>query len=76
MTARAQTNLDEAMLLPDTEREEVARKILATIDSEVDPNAEALWDAEIESRIEEIDAGKIPFSNAFEELRAMKARLQ
>ena len=78
MTARAQKVLEEAMTLPEDERSSVAIALLDSTrefdDGEVDPGAEAAWDAEIDKRIAEIDSGKIPFKDAFEALDEIRAR--
>jgi len=45
-------------LEPDA-RADVAAELLASLDGPVDPDAETAWDAEIERRIEAIEAGAI-----------------
>jgi putative addiction module component (TIGR02574 family) len=40
-------------------RAEVAAELLASLDGPSDPDAEAAWDAEIERRIQAIEAGTI-----------------
>lgn len=49
--------LEAALALPEDERAEVAEKLLASLDGEIDANAEAEWGAEIERRLARIEAG-------------------
>lgn len=78
MTPRAQKVLEEAMTLPEDERSSVAIALLDSTrefdDAEVDPGAEAAWDAEIDKRIAEIDSGKV-VGLTYDEMRAqLKAK--
>jgi putative addiction module component (TIGR02574 family) len=49
--------LAEALRLSDVERAALAGELIQSLDSEVDPDAEAAWSAEIRARIERVDAG-------------------
>jgi putative addiction module component (TIGR02574 family) len=49
--------LEAALRLPDEERAALAGKLIQSLDSEVDADAEAGWSAEIRARLERIDAG-------------------
>lgn len=51
--------LADALRLEPDARAEVAAELLASLDGPADPDAEAAWDAEIERRIEAIEAGTI-----------------
>lgn len=51
--------LADALRLEPDARAEVAAELLASLDGPADPDAEAAWDAEIERRIETIEAGTI-----------------
>ncbi|HLG57293.1 MAG TPA: addiction module protein [Vicinamibacterales bacterium] len=51
--------LADALRLEPDARAEVAAELLASLDGPTDPDAEAAWDAEIERRIEAIEAGTI-----------------
>lgn len=51
--------LADALRLDADGRAEVAAELLASLDGPADPNAEAAWDAEIERRVEAIEAGAI-----------------
>lgn len=59
MSKAVQTVLADALRLEPDARAEVAAELLASLDGPVDSNAEAAWDAEVERRIEAIDAGAI-----------------
>lgn len=58
MTRSAAEVLEAALALPEDQRAEVAEKLLASLDGEVDANAEAEWGAEIERRLARIEAGQ------------------
>ena len=49
--------LQEAMKLPPEARAALAGSLLASLDSDVDADAEAAWKNEIERRVREIDQG-------------------
>lgn len=49
--------VEEALALPADEREELARRIAATVD--VDPNHEQAWDREIARRLGRIDRDEV-----------------
>lgn len=49
---------DALRLEPET-RAELAAELLASLDGPADPDAEAVWDVEIEGRIAGIEAGTI-----------------
>ena len=51
--------LADALRLEPDARADVAAELLASLDGPVDPDAETAWDAEIERRIEAIEAGAI-----------------
>jgi putative addiction module component (TIGR02574 family) len=61
----------EALLLPKDQRFTLAHRILSSVEPEMDPAAEAAWDAEIRERIKRYDAGVskgVPGSDVFAEL--------
>lgn len=51
--------LADALRLEPDARAEVAAELLASLDGPADPGADAAWDAEIERRIEAIEAGAV-----------------
>jgi hypothetical protein len=50
--------LEAALALPEEQRAEVAEKLLASLDGEVDADAESEWGAEIERRLSRIESGQ------------------
>ena len=67
-------NLRTALaILPDAERPELAHFLIQSLESGVDEDAETVWDAELESRADEIKnqrASGEPAGKVFSELRA------
>jgi putative addiction module component (TIGR02574 family) len=59
MTKAAETLLADALRLSPEVRAELAAELLASLDGPADPNAEAAWRAEIERRVDAIEAGTI-----------------
>lgn len=59
MSSRAKTILKEALQLSDSDRADLAARLIDSLDSQVDESAEAAWDTEIEGRIAELDSGSI-----------------
>ena len=60
MTKPVQTVLADALRLDPDARAELVSEILASLDGPADDDAESAWDAEIERRIQAIEAGEIP----------------
>ena len=58
MTKGAEKILAEALTLDTRERADLAAKLLASLDGEPDDEVEAAWAAEVERRIQDIDAGR------------------
>jgi putative addiction module component (TIGR02574 family) len=58
MNEPARKILDEALRLSVPQRAEVAAELLASLDGEAEPAAEAAWAAEIEQRIRRIRSGQ------------------
>jgi putative addiction module component (TIGR02574 family) len=59
--------LVEALRLTDEERAALAGELIDSLDSDVDPDAEAAWAAEIRARVSDFEAGRsktIPWSEA------------
>jgi putative addiction module component (TIGR02574 family) len=59
--------LVEALGLSEEERAALAGELLESLDTEVDPDAEAAWAAEIRTRVAEIKSGRaktVPWSEA------------
>jgi putative addiction module component (TIGR02574 family) len=51
--------LSEMLKLPAEARAALAAKLIDSLDSELDEDAEARWAAEIERRLAEVDAGNV-----------------
>ena len=59
--------------MPPKERAEIASTLLHSLDVEEDPNVEAIWAAEIERRLRDVESGKaklVPWERVRRELRA------
>ena len=59
MSKATQSVLAEALRLDVAGRAEVATELLRSLDGPADPDAEAAWAAEIERRVEAIEAGTV-----------------
>jgi putative addiction module component (TIGR02574 family) len=58
MSRSAAEVLEAALALPEEQRAEVAEKLLASLDGQVDADAESEWGIEIERRLARIEAGQ------------------
>ena len=59
MTKGTQAVLADALRLDSASRAELAAELLASLDGPADPDADAAWTAEIDRRIDAIEAGTI-----------------
>ena len=59
MSKPAPSVFADALRLDPESRAELAAELLASLDGPADPDAEAAWEAEIERRIDAIEAGTI-----------------
>jgi putative addiction module component (TIGR02574 family) len=69
--------LVEALRLTDEERAALAGELLDSLDSDVDPDAEAAWAAEIRTRVSDLEAGRaktVPWSEARRRIHAAACR--
>jgi putative addiction module component (TIGR02574 family) len=69
--------LVEALRLTDEERAALAGELLDSLDSDVDPDAEAAWAAEIRTRVSDLEAGRaktVPWSEARRRIHAAAGR--
>ena len=69
--------LVEALQLSDEERAALAGELIDSLYSEVDPDAEAAWAAEIRARVTDIEAGRaktLPWSEARRRIHAAAGR--
>jgi putative addiction module component (TIGR02574 family) len=58
MTDTAAKLLDEALRLSDSERAELAAKLIESLDAQSDEDVDAAWAAEIERRCALLDSGE------------------
>jgi putative addiction module component (TIGR02574 family) len=69
--------LVEALRLSEEERAALAGELLESLETEVDPDAEAAWAAEIRARVAEIESGRaktVPWSEARRRIHAAAGR--
>ena len=59
MTEHATQLLAEAMRLPESERGDLAARLLESLDPTVDTDVESAWGEEIEKRVKEIREGRV-----------------
>ena len=72
MTKAAEALLADALRLSPEVRAELAAELLASLDGPADPDAEAAWAAEIERRVDAIEAGTV----ALEPWEDVKRRIE
>lgn len=65
----------EALQLPEGERADLAHGLVQSLDGPADADAESAWDAEIQRRLAEIDAGTAELVDREELRRRMRARM-
>ena len=74
------SNLDQltadAMKLSLRDRVQLARRLVETLDDEVDPSVEELWLTEAERRLEELRSGKVQGIDGEEALRTAREALK
>jgi putative addiction module component (TIGR02574 family) len=59
MNADLNRLLQDALRLPPEARGALAGRLLDSLDTKVDPDVEAAWDAEISRREQELDSGNV-----------------
>jgi putative addiction module component (TIGR02574 family) len=59
MTREAKEILEKALALSDNERAEVAGNLIASLDTNVDPDSDAAWQAEVARRWDEVRSGRV-----------------
>lgn len=64
----------EALSLSESERAELAHSLVASLDGPADRDAEQAWDAEIQRRLAEVDAGTAQLIDREEFPRRMRER--
>ena len=59
MTERTQELLQKALSLPDNERAELAGNLIASLDTNIDHDVDAAWQAEIARRADQVSSGEV-----------------
>ncbi|MBN9121341.1 MAG: addiction module protein [Planctomycetes bacterium] len=59
MTQVAQTILETLLRLSDADREELAVRLVESLDSDTDGNADAEWEEEVRARVEDVRSGRV-----------------
>lgn len=65
----------EALMLPESERAELAHELIKSLDAPADADVADAWDREILRRLAEIDSGTAKLVDRDEFRRRMQARL-
>ena len=66
----------KALKLPPRKRARLAERLLASLDKESDPNAEARWLEEAERRLDELESGKVRGIPASEVIKKARSSLR
>jgi len=59
MTHEAKALLEKALWLPESERAELASNLIASLDTNVDPDTDTAWQEEVARRAREVSSGKV-----------------
>jgi putative addiction module component (TIGR02574 family) len=59
MTQEAHELLQRALALPESERAELAGNLISSLDTAVDSDVDARWQAEVVRRAQEVESGKV-----------------
>jgi putative addiction module component (TIGR02574 family) len=68
MTQEADELLQRALELPENERAELAGNLISSLDTTVDADVDAAWQAEVARRAREVESGKVK-SISWEQVR-------
>ena len=74
MTERTQELLQKALSLPDNERAELAGGLIASLDTNSDPDVDSAWQTEIARRADEVRSGEVstvPWPHVQKKARAL-----
>jgi putative addiction module component (TIGR02574 family) len=74
MNTESHNLLEQALALPDTDRAAIAASLFRSLDSEIDSDADELWDEEIKRRLDEIKSGEVELIPWDQMLAKMKRR--
>ncbi|MBF0143261.1 MAG: addiction module protein [Magnetococcales bacterium] len=59
MVSTAELVMEQALTLPIRDRALIARQLLLSLEGENDPEAEALWQEELQRRLGELQSGQV-----------------
>ena len=76
MPAQLANVKNDALSLPESERAELVKDLLVSLDGAVEPDIKKAWDIEICRRINEIESGEAKLLDADEILAKVKRRLK
>ncbi|HKW15914.1 MAG TPA: addiction module protein [Terriglobales bacterium] len=74
MTQEAHELLQKALELPENERAELAGNLISSLDTTIDPDVDAAWQAEVARRAQEVESGKVktvPWEQVRQKARAL-----
>ncbi len=74
MTTPSHELLSAALMLPETERANLAGLLLRSLDPTPDPAADEAWAAEIQRRVQAIDRGEVDLIPWDDVMAAMRER--
>ena len=75
MNAAAEKIIKEAMALPLKERALLAHKLLASLETESDPDAQAEWEEVIDRRSREMEEGRVSTRSEEELIGQIRAKM-
>lgn len=76
MASPARLIASKALKLSPRERARLAERLISSLDDQADVDAEALWIAEAERRLDELHSGKVKTRSAASVLRRARATLR
>jgi putative addiction module component (TIGR02574 family) len=76
MTAAAKQIIEAALKLDRSEREEIAHELLESIDGSSDAELNPAWEAEVQRRLQKIEAGEATFVSGDEVFARAEAILR
>lgn len=76
MSANIDTLFHAALALPAEAREELAERLLRSLDNDPDLGLSPEWEAEIERRVEEVRKGEVELIPADEAFRSILERIR
>ena len=75
MSTESHNLLQKALSLPESDRAAIAASLFHSLDTEIDEDADQLWDAEIKRRLVEIDSGSVdlvPWDDVMAKMRQLR----